>query len=420
MTKAPRKTAPRRKKGPFTIVIARGDHIRHFTIRPWLLGATAAVAVAATAASVTAAGYAIFRDDLMSAALARQARLQQGYESRIATLRTQIDHITSQQALDQELMRRKVGELMERQEQLVRRQDRLSPPFGYAVEPTSGETVPVPSPRPDIPADQALRKPELDPVVTGNAYAAASHLTVPWPVRGMPNETASERANRFFVSMSDALREIERQQVRSIETLAEDAYQVNETLANALETVGITVKGEENAGGPFIPLPDDMPFDEKVQELDSALAAMEELTQTARRLPLASPVTDAIVTSGYGMRRDPILGRRAYHSGVDFRASLGAPIRAGGPGKVVKVGRNGGYGRMVEIDHGNGLTSRYAHLSKILVRTGEEVDTDTIVGHSGSSGRSTGPHLHYELRRNGKPTSPMKFIEAGHRVKDYL
>lgn len=126
------------------------------------------------------------------------------------------------------------------------------------------------------------------------------------------------------------------------------------------------------------------------------------------------------MTSRYGIRRDPILGRKAYHSGVDFRARRGTPVQAAGPGKVVKAEWNGGYGRMVEIDHGNDIVTRYAHLSAIEVSKGARIETGSVVGFSGSSGRSTGPHLHYEIRRKGKATDPMKFIEAGRRIAEYL
>ena len=104
------------------------------------------------------------------------------------------------------------------------------------------------------------------------------------------------------------------------------------------------------------------------------------------------------------------------HAGMDFRVPYGAPIRASGSGKVVKAGWHGGYGRLVEVEHEGGLTTRYAHMSKISVKVGDEVQRGTIVGKVGSSGRSTGPHLHYEIRRKGTAIDPLKFIKAGRKV----
>ena len=105
---------------------------------------------------------------------------------------------------------------------------------------------------------------------------------------------------------------------------------------------------------------------------------------------------------------------------MDFRASSGDPVRATGAGKVISAGWNGGYGRMVEIDHGRGVVTRYGHMKKIAVKKGEHVDTGTVIGRAGSSGRSTGTHLHYEVRRNGRPTNPLKFIAVGKEIYKYL
>jgi murein DD-endopeptidase MepM/ murein hydrolase activator NlpD len=126
------------------------------------------------------------------------------------------------------------------------------------------------------------------------------------------------------------------------------------------------------------------------------------------------------VSSSFGVRRDPIIRRPAMHTGIDFRTPTGTPIISSGAGKVVKAGWNGGYGRMVEIDHGQGLTTRYAHMSRIRVSEGQEVSTGDIVGDAGSTGRSTGPHLHYEVRRNGTAIDPLKFLKAGRKIKELM
>jgi murein DD-endopeptidase MepM/ murein hydrolase activator NlpD len=103
------------------------------------------------------------------------------------------------------------------------------------------------------------------------------------------------------------------------------------------------------------------------------------------------------------------------HTGIDFRAPSGTPARATAPGKVVEADWVGGYGNMVEIDHGNGLTTRYAHLSSVEVDVGQTVTKGQVIGRVGSTGRSTGPHLHYETRLDGDPMDPMRFVRAGQK-----
>ena len=108
------------------------------------------------------------------------------------------------------------------------------------------------------------------------------------------------------------------------------------------------------------------------------------------------------------------------HSGMDFRAPTGSDARVTAAGTVVSAGWNGGYGRMVEVKHANGFSTRYGHLSKILVKEGQELSAGDVVGKVGSSGRSTGPHLHYEVRRNGDALNPVRFLKAGKKVSQYL
>jgi len=120
--------------------------------------------------------------------------------------------------------------------------------------------------------------------------------------------------------------------------------------------------------------------------------------------------------SGFGVRIDPFLGRPAMHTGLDLHGETGDAVHATADGTVTAAGWSGGYGRMVDIDHGNGLSTRYGHLSSIDVRVGQSVKTGQIIGKVGSPGRSTGPHLHYETRLRGAATDPQKFLRAGQRL----
>jgi murein DD-endopeptidase MepM/ murein hydrolase activator NlpD len=145
-------------------------------------------------------------------------------------------------------------------------------------------------------------------------------------------------------------------------------------------------------------------------------AQLDKLSRTLAQVPYRTPVLGEIeLSSGFGVRTDPFLGRPAMHTGLDFRASTGDPVRATANGRVVSAGWAGGYGRMVEIDHGNGLSTRYGHMSRINVKVGEHIHIGQIVGEVGSTGRSTGPHLHYETRIDGEAVDPQRFLRAGAR-----
>jgi murein DD-endopeptidase MepM/ murein hydrolase activator NlpD len=126
------------------------------------------------------------------------------------------------------------------------------------------------------------------------------------------------------------------------------------------------------------------------------------------------------ITSRFGNRMDPFLGRPALHTGIDFRAETGADVKSTGAGKVTVAENSGGYGNMVEIDHGQGVSTRFGHLSAILVKAGDRVEAGDVIGRAGSTGRSTGPHVHYEVRRNDTPVDPMRFLIAGTELKTYL
>jgi murein DD-endopeptidase MepM/ murein hydrolase activator NlpD len=163
-------------------------------------------------------------------------------------------------------------------------------------------------------------------------------------------------------------------------------------------------------GGPFVPLA-------AMRQAALDPVRLARLEQIIARVPFASPLRRYDVSSPFGVRRDPFNGEPAFHPGIDLEADRGAPVYATAPGRVDLAGWVDGYGRMVEIDHGNGIRTRYAHLSRILVRIGERVVTHERIGLVGSSGRSTGPHLHYEVRIDGRPVNPAKFLNAGRRFQ---
>lgn len=180
-------------------------------------------------------------------------------------------------------------------------------------------------------------------------------------------------------------------------------------------------------GGPLIEAKDpralaavldvDEDFAERIQHAATNLSEAGALADAAARLPFAKPTANTDKSSGFGVRFDPFTGRPAFHSGLDFGGGFGAPIYSTAPGVVSFTGVRSGYGNTIEIDHGGGFKTRYAHLSGIGVTVGQRVAVGQRIGALGSTGRSTGPHLHYEVWVNGRAQNPDRFVRAGEYVQ---
>jgi len=155
----------------------------------------------------------------------------------------------------------------------------------------------------------------------------------------------------------------------------------------------------------------------KLDDRSDQLGLMEAMLvqQQAKKvaIPSTRPVTTGWYSSNYGYRIDPFTGQKAFHEGVDFMADPGAAIHAAGGGIVVYADTYAGYGNMIEIDHGNGLISRYAHASKMQAKVGDVVMKGQKIGEVGNTGRSTGPHLHFEVRHRGAPQNPEHYLHLG-------
>ena len=160
----------------------------------------------------------------------------------------------------------------------------------------------------------------------------------------------------------------------------------------------------------------DEAFAMRIRSAADNLSDMRSLADAAERLPFDRPVGAARTTSGFGVRFDPFNGRPALHQGQDFAAPRNTPILATAPGIVSFAGVRGGYGRTVEIDHGGGFKTRFAHLNSIAVQPGQRVAVGNRIGGMGTTGRSTGVHLHYEVWMNGRPQNPARFMRAGEQI----
>jgi len=171
-------------------------------------------------------------------------------------------------------------------------------------------------------------------------------------------------------------------------------------------------------GGPFVRLSSshDGSLDPRFERLALSLARMDALEQGLNGIPQVMPADFRMISSGFGYRADPFHGGAAMHAGLDFRGPRGSPILAAADGRVTFVGTKSGYGKVVEIGHGNGMMTRYAHMSAWKAKAGQTVAAGEVIGLIGSTGRSTGPHLHFEVRINGRAVNPRPFLESAPHV----
>ncbi|WP_342742795.1 M23 family metallopeptidase [Erythrobacter tepidarius] len=220
-----------------------------------------------------------------------------------------------------------------------------------------------------------------------------------------------------FIPQARGLAEIEARQLAVVERLTRFADARARRAEAAMRKLNLDPRilsreAREGMGGPFEALAGADDIDPRFERLGLSLARMAVLERALDGIPQVVPATVENITSGFGYRRDPFNGRAAMHSGIDFKGPIGSPIFAAAEGRVTFTGWRGGYGNTVEVTHANGIMTRYAHLSRIDVRPGQLVAAGARLGGLGSSGRSTGPHLHFEVRINDRAINPRPFLET--------
>lgn len=381
--------------------------------------------------SVITATYFAFRDDVLTRLLARQADMQYAYEDRIAELRAQVDRLASRQLLDQEQYEKKLEQVLRRQAALESRAAAMS----SLPDPTPTGSV-RPAARPAAPhaegAAPAKPSPISDTVIMVAPPEREARLESRMsPAGAIQTAHLSGGLQGVLARLNASLDRVETRQMATLNAVEESFDVKAKKMRRILADLGLDMgkvapppaKGRAT-GGPFVPANGALAageFDRQLYRISLARGQVERLTRTLGAVPLRRPLHGPVeTTSGFGVRLDPFLRSPAMHTGLDFRGDTGDPIRATATGTVAHTGWNGGYGKMVEIDHGNGFTTRYAHLSAVEVKAGQSVRIGQIVGRLGSTGRSTGPHLHYETRVDGDPVDPQKFLRAGVRLGEKL
>lgn len=384
--------------------------------------------------SLATGTYFAFHDDVLSRLIARQKEQQFAYEDRIAELRAQVDRITSRQLLNQEQFDQKLEQIMRRQATLESRASSLA----GVPDPTPTGSIksrPTPITEPSGPA--ALKaSPISDTVIFTTPPDREARLesrelpTAKRRVAAAPAKPTAAGVEGALARLTSALDRVEARQTATLDTLEERFDSKAKRIRSVLADLGMDAKKQNGGaqaaavGGPFVPLTlrkDAGNFERQLYRIHVARANVERLTRTLGAVPVRKPIMgDIDLSSGFGVRSDPFLGRPAMHTGLDFRSSTGDPVRATATGTVESAGWSGGYGKMVEIDHGNGFSTRYGHMSEIDVKVGQQIKIGQIIGRVGSTGRSTGPHLHYETRIDGDAVDPQKFLRAGLRLGNAL
>lgn len=314
------------------------------------------------------------------------------YEDRVAELRTEVDRLHSRQYAQAGNLNLQLQELTQQQEVLLEQH-------------------------------QYVRQLALKAAELGLEPAAVAEVSEEPPVPALRLGKASDDVE----TVGAAVQEMMDESRLAMAGLTEAASDSTETILAELRSVGITpdLPAEPSAiGGPLLPaqdVPDAASLADDANAVMEALSRYKSARSAIEPAPLHRPLAVAARrSSNFGNRRDPFTRAKAFHAGIDFAAPSGATVLSTGRGKVVFAGRRSGYGNLVEIDHGGGLSSRYAHLSAFLVKAGQNVQSGTPIARVGSTGRSTGPHLHFEIRRKDVAVDPTAFLDAGQRLRRFL
>jgi len=368
--------------------------------------------------SAATTSYILFHDDALRLINDRASGQAAEAEQRISELEAELTEERTRKAVEQKRMEALVEQIRQRQIAIEARHGLLSDLLGTggSGRGAANGAMPAPSPISDTvilaPAD--MREARMDLRSAQPTVAKA------------PSPDTNAAATKLAGVIGE-LDRVEREQMDLLNGAEERIERRSRRVRSVLADLGLKVPLRPSGapalaatGGPFVPVSAmDDAFAGQGSRARQMAADLKWLEERIDVVPLRRPVSGAVdTTSGFGVRLDPFLGRAAFHTGIDFRGNTGDPARATAAGKVTSAGREGGYGLMVEVDHGNGLSTRYAHLSSIAVSVGEPVARGQIVGRIGSTGRSTGPHLHYETRINGEAVDPQRFLRAGLRLAE--
>ncbi len=411
----------------------------------------------------------LFSDKMSARLIVQNSEMQDAYEQRLNAYRDEIARLVDEREatrVDASSLTSRVSQLLRSQGAIERRleilaklanQIGLGGPVGDApAAATTGgggaapANPPAPPPRPGFPTRPGQTRGDVViPLLEQRAaarmspggdifgdeasgalihraqFAQAPTFEAP-TIESGPTQSELELEQQIG-RLEQAMERFEGAQTRALNGMARASNVRIGRFRVALTTLGVTPEElapdtgrASTALANIVPLAEqNTPFGRRINEIRGNLSVLARLQPSLNALPLARPTPlDTRFSSPFGYRIHPISGVRKLHAGLDLAAPVGTPIRAAGSGVVLSAGWGGGYGNLIQIDHGNGVISRYAHLSAIEVAQGQPVAAGAIVGRMGSTGASTGSHLHFETRVKGTPANPACFLIAGDRIRD--
>jgi murein DD-endopeptidase MepM/ murein hydrolase activator NlpD len=378
-----------------------GGSVRYVSISPWRQAMIAGLATIVVGWCLFATSSVLLRGPVAGVAGAST-------DGKIARLERDLQQANAQSAFAFSLLEERTSGFKKEIADIQKRQDTLKKVLATLQGQDGADAV-------------ALKGNDQAVLVDSSIEEADPRQARPGAQAGPASEVAGFRAQT---------EQLRYQQTAFLDAAEDQAVERAERARGVLNQTGVSVSratDQVDMGGPLIPLdklgassgPNGQPdlFVQRAREVSARLQEARLMETLLRTVPLGAPVEVPYrETSGYGERRDPFTKRAAWHDGLDLAAFNRAPIIATAPGKVTWAGPKTGYGNAIEIDHGLGFKTRYGHLSAVAVKVGSEIAIGQKIGLMGSTGRSTGPHLHYEVFFRGKSFDPIKFLRAGKHV----
>ncbi len=371
----------------------------------------------------------VFGDRVSERIIAENSQMQDAYEQRLQAFRAEIARLTfevEQSKFDTTSVEGRIIELGRRQRQLeIRLQalrqlsDIVGLSAGGAPPLAPGPAAPG-APAPSRISFEAEDDEDLAPI---SIQAEAPPVIELAPVA--PTESSPD-IEGFILRMDRSLRSSDQLQFAILGNLSRFSGVRAERIRSALTLIGLSpeqalqMRGRQNLVIPNIVLPlseQNTPFAQALERARQNHGLSLGIRNIVEALPTTRPTVPNIrYSSGFGYRTHPILGYKKLHAGLDMAAPIGTPIFAAGSGVVLSASWGGGYGNLIQVDHGNGIVTRYAHLSQMNVTTGQPIAKGSLIGLMGTTGASTGSHLHFETRIYGSPVNPACFLHAGDRI----
>ncbi|MCF6344662.1 MAG: M23 family metallopeptidase [Devosiaceae bacterium] len=349
-----------------------------------------------------------FSPDISRLINSQNSKIFTAYENRVAQLRVEVDRLYSRQYAQSGSLNLQLIELKQKQSELAE----IQPYIKALAQRASILGVVVGNTEINSPVTESnsFQNTPIDNIVTGSIHVVEN------------NNKAQ------IIALEGSISQLASESRLALKRLTEVANRSTNEIVAELKSIGyapdLSFFDKNAVGGPFIPSNEhgkSYNLLDSANDLVNSLDRLKIAKRNLQTLPILMPLSGKYrLSSPYGNRTDPFGRQKAFHSGMDFAAPRGNIVSSAGAGIVIHSGRKGNYGIAVEVKHANGLVTRYAHLSATLVKVGQSVDLGDPIAKVGSTGRSTGPHLHFEIRRADKTLNPQNFINVGKKLSSYI